>query len=113
MMLQKLALLWMLEDQEGKLNWRGKRKSKMKGKERKIPSGPEVWKPHQKLMEQSPLPFTVRIRICRCFGYLAVTYAEKKISDENSRRKSSCWRSWSAVIPQINRRNLKNPLKKI
>jgi len=33
-------------------------------------------------MEQSPLPFTVRIRIRRCCGDLAVTYAEKKISDD-------------------------------
>jgi len=61
-MLQKLALLWMLEDQEGKLV-KSARKKESKIKERKIPSGPEVRKPHQKLMDQSPLPFTVRIRI--------------------------------------------------
>jgi len=35
MMLQKLALLWMLEDQDGKLNRPEKRK--IKEKERKIP----------------------------------------------------------------------------
>jgi len=31
-MLQKLALLWMLEDQDGKLNWLGKRKLNWLGK---------------------------------------------------------------------------------
>jgi len=42
---------------------------------------------------------------------LAVTYAEKRISDD-SRRKSWCWRSWSAAISQINRQ-AQNPLKEI
>jgi len=60
-----------------------------------------------------PFAFTVRIRISRCCGDLAVTYAENEISHINSRRRSPCWRSWSAVIPQIKRRNLKNPLKNI
>jgi len=42
---------------------------------------------------------------------LAATYAEKRISDD-SRRKSWCWRSWSAAISQINRQ-AQNPLKEI
>lgn len=64
-------------------------------------------------MDQSPLLLLLgKIQISRCCGDLAVTYAEKEISHANSRRRSSCWRSWSAVILQINKRNLKNPLKK-
>jgi len=48
-------------------------------------------------------PFiALRIRISHCLDSLAETYAEKRISDD-SRRKSSCWRSWSAAISQINR----------
>jgi len=65
----------------------------------------------QKLMDQSPWS-TVRIRISHYYGDLAVTYAETTISDKNSLKKVLCWRSWSAVIPQINRRNLKNPFKR-
>jgi len=33
-----------------------KKESKIKDKERKIPSGPEVRKPHQKLMDQALCP---------------------------------------------------------
>jgi len=46
-------------------------------------------------------PFvTFRTRISHYLDNLAVTYAEKRISDD-SRRRSSCWRSWSAAISQI------------
>jgi len=56
MMLQKFPLLWMLEDQEGKVKLARKKESKIKGKEMKIPSDSEVRKPHQKLMDQALCP---------------------------------------------------------
>jgi len=56
---------------------RKKDKSAQKSKiKTKIPLNPEARK-GQKLMDQSPLTLTVKIRISHCFDDLAVTYAEK------------------------------------
>jgi len=99
--------LWILEDQGRKLN----RPKKVKERKR-IPLNPEARKP-QKLMDQSPLTLTVRIRISHCFGDLAATYAEKTLYTDNSQGRSPCWPSWSAVIFQINTKISKTPIKEI
>jgi len=74
----------------------------------KIPLNPEVRKA-QKLMDQSPLPLTVRIRISLCFGDLAVTYADKTFQLVNSQRKSHAGEV--GVLSSLKKiKNLKNPL---
>jgi len=87
---------------------RKKVKLAQKSKIKEIPLNPEARKP-RKLMDQSPLTLAVRIRISHCFGDLAATYAEKTLYTDNSQGRSPCWRSWSAVIFQINTKISKTP----
>jgi len=83
MMLQKLALLWMLQDKRKESERNGKngklvarKERKEKGKDMKSPQGPEARKPRsswRKALE----PLTFRIRISRYLHDLAATYAER------------------------------------